>query len=378
MKIITTLSATIILMTMLQAFNPKEENKTAAGAAGISRISWGTLNGQEVWLYTFTNTQGAQVKITNYGGIITSWTTPDKHGQSADVVMGFDNLKNYRERHPYFGSVVGRYANRIAKGKFSIGDQHYTLVVNNGPNHLHGGTIGFDQAVWEATTVNGATPELHLRYLSQDGEEGYPGNLQVEVRYTFNDNNELQIDYTATTDKPTHLNLTNHSYFNLTGDVSNTILDHSLVITAEHYTPFNEHQIPVGKVSTVAGTPYDFRKAEKIGARIRQAEGAGYDHNYVLPSNDGKLQLAAIATDALSGRKMEVFTTEPGMQLYTGNFLDGHFKTPEGKPIGKHAAFCLETQHYPDSPNHPQFPTTLLQPGQTFHSTTVYRITVGE
>lgn len=378
MKIITTLSATFILMTMLQAFNPNEENKTAAVAAGISRTSWGTLNGQEVWLYTFTNTAGAQVKITNYGGIITSWITPDKHGRSADVVMGFDNLESYRERHPYFGSVVGRYANRIANGKFSIGDQHYSLVVNNGPNHLHGGTIGFDQAVWEATIVNGTTPALHLRYLSKDGEEGYPGNLQVEVRYTFNDNNELQIDYTATTDKPTHLNLTNHSYFNLTGDVNNTILDHSLTINAENYTPFNEHQIPVGKISPVAGTPYDFRKAEKIGARIREAAGAGYDHNYVLPANDGKLKLAAIATDALSGRKMEVFTTEPGMQLYTGNFLDGHFKTPEGKPIGKHAAFCLETQHYPDSPNHPQFPTTLLKPGQTFHSTTVYRVTVGE
>ncbi len=242
MKIITTLSATFILMTMLQAFNPNEENKTAAVAAGISRTSWGTFNGQEVWLYTFTNKQGAQVKITNYGGIITSWITPDKRGQSADVMMGFDNLKSYRERHPYFGSVVGRYANRIANGKFSIGDQHYTLVVNNGPNHLHGGTIGFDQAVWEATVVNGSTPELHLRYLSKDGEEGYPGNLQVEVRYTFNDNNELQINYTATTDKPTHLNLTNHSYFNLTGDVNNAILDHSLVITAENYTPFNEHQ----------------------------------------------------------------------------------------------------------------------------------------
>jgi aldose 1-epimerase len=374
MKIIATLSATFIIMTMLQGFNPKEESKTAASAAGISRISWGTVNGHPVWLYTLTNAQGAQVKITNYGCIITSWVTPDKDGKVADVVMGFDHLQPYLDGHPFFGAIAGRYANRIAKGKFSIGQHTYTLATNNGPNHLHGGNKGFDKAVWEATTEEGATPVLVLSYVSIDGEEGYPGNLTVQVRYSFNDNNELKIDYTAVTDKATHLNLTNHSYFNLTGDVDHTILDHTLQIKAESYTPVDAGQIPTGEIRSVAGTPYDFRQPEKIGTHISEAEGLGYDHNFVLPANNGQLQLAAIASDALTGRKMEVFTTQPGMQLYTGNHLDGRPKTSEGKPIRKHTAFCLETQHFPDSPNHPEFPTTLLEPGQTFHSTTIYRV----
>jgi aldose 1-epimerase len=355
--------------------NNTTQNSTAK--AGITAAGWGERDGKKVSLYTLTNGSGTQVSITNYGGIVTSWLVPDRSGKLGNIVLGFNDLQGYLNEPPYFGALVGRYGNRIANGKFTLNGKTYTLATNNGKNALHGGKKGFDKVVWDATPAAGTTPSLTLKYLSKDGEEGYPGNLNVTVKYTLTDANELEIEYTAQTDKATPVNLTNHSYFNLTGDPANTILDHTLQIDADRYTPVDETLIPTGELKPVAGTPFDFRQPHKIGARIRQVDG-GYDHNFVL--NGGKTALRRVATlsDSLSGRTLEVHTEEPGLQFYSGNFLDGSVKTPDGRPINKHAALCLETQHFPNSPNQPAFPSTILQPGATYHTVTKYKVSVGQ
>lgn len=376
--------AAVIISLIMTACNNSEEKKEApvtetTTKAGITRSDFGNVDNKPVYLYTLTNAKGDQVKITNYGGIVTSWVSPDKNGKKTSIVLGFDSLSNYLAPHPYFGALVGRYGNRIAKGKFKIGNESYTLATNNGANHLHGGIKGFDKQVWDASVANDAVPALSLSYTSKDMEEGYPGNLKVNVTYTLTDDDGLQIEYNAETDKPTVVNLTNHSYFNLTGDPANTtILDHKMTARADYYTPVDTTLIPTGELKAVKGTPFDFTVPEKIGARIAQVGGnpGGYDHNLVLNRTDSSLQLVVTVTDSVSGRKLEVFTTQPGVQFYTGNFLNGTVKGSDGKPFNKNCAFCLETQHFPDSPNQPKFPTTLLKPGEKYHSVTKYRLSV--
>ena len=316
------------------------------------------------------------VKISNYGGKITSWLAPDKAGKTDDIVLGFDSAKKYTPAVPYFGAIIGRYGNRIALGKFSIDGVAYQLPTNNGKNSLHGGNKGFDKVVWTAEPTVDTVSALTLTYLSKDGEEGYPGNLKVTVKYTLTDADELKIDYTATTDKATVVNLTNHSYFNLTGNVDNTVLDHEVQILADRYTPVDTALIPTGELKAVKGTPFDFTQPTKIGAHLNEVPGkpVGYDHNYVLNVAEPTLHQAAVVYEPTSGRQLEVLTTEPGIQFYTGNFLDGTLKTDAGKPIKQHTAFCLETQHFPDSPNEAAFPSTLLRPGQTYKTTTIYKI----
>ena len=378
MKTITLLGifiATIFtfLFTSCNQINKVKMEKTK----GITRSSFGTAAGKEVFLYTLINSKGTEVKITNFGGIVTSWVSADKNNQKSSIVLGYDSLSGYLATHPYFGAIVGRYGNRIAKGKFSIDSVEYTLAINNGPNHLHGGVVGFDKVVWEPTVENDSIPSLLLSYLSKDGDEGYPGNLNVDVHYTLTDQDELKIEYTATTDKKTVVNLTNHSYFNLTGDVANSILDHELQIDADHFTSVDSTLIPTGEITSVNGTPFDFTQPTKIGLRIDSVKG-GYDHNYVFNKIDASLTKVASVSEQKSGRLLEVYTTEPGVQFYTGNFLDGTLKTSDGKVINQHAALCLETQHFPDSPNEPNFPTTILLPGQKYHSITVYKLSVNK
>lgn len=368
------LLSTILIAAIAVAESCKStEKESMKNAKGIASESWGETDGKQVYLFTLTNSKGNQVKITNYGATVTSWIVPDKEGKMANIVLGFDSLKNYLAGTPYFGAIVGRYGNRIAKGQFTLNGSTYTLATNDGPNHLHGGVKGFDKVVWDAE-ADSTGNTLTLRYLSKDGEEGYPGNLTSIVRYTLNDDDELVIEYELETDKPTPVNLTNHAYFNLTGDVSNTILDHLLTIHADEYTPVDATAIPTGEITAVAGTPFDFTSPQRIGARIDQVPG-GYDHNYVLRSGDG-LKLAAVLYDSVSGRNIDTYTTEPGIQFYSGNFLDGSLTLPSGKPIARRTALCLETQHFPDSPNQPSFPTAILNPGEKYTSTTKYTFSV--
>jgi aldose 1-epimerase len=353
----------------------KTENTQAMVKPGVASKDWGEADGKKVQLFTLTNKSGVTVDITNYGGVVTSWVTPDKSGNKSSVVVGMPSLADYLKKPPYFGALIGRYGNRIGDGKFTLDGKTYTLATNNGKNHLHGGNKGFDKVVWDAAPAADSTPSLKLTYVSKDGEEGYPGNLTVTVVYTLTDDNELNIDYTATTDKATPVNLTNHSYFNLTGSTENTILNHSLQIDADSYTPVDTTLIPTGEIKAVKGSPFDFTKAETIGARIDAVPG-GYDHNFVLNRKDSSLQLVATLSDTTSGRKLEVYTTEPGLQFYSGNFLDGTFTTTAGHPVKLRSALCLETQHFPDSPNKPKFPSTILQPGQTYHTVTKYKVSV--
>ncbi|MBF8248917.1 MAG: Aldose 1-epimerase [Bacteroidetes bacterium] len=327
---------------------------------------------QDVMLYTLTN-GSMTVKITNFGGIVTELWVPDKKGALKDVVLGFDNLAQYALEHPYFGCIVGRYANRIAAGRFRIDSLEYKLATNNNGNHLHGGNKGFDKAVWKAKpSVKNNSVILELRHQSKDGEEGYPGNLSVTVVYTLNDKNELSVSYEATTDMPTVVNLTHHSYFNLWGAGDGDVLGHLITMNAEKYTVVNQSLIPTGELRSVQRTPMDFRKPSTIGSRIKEVEG-GYDHNYVLNRTGDGLALGAKVNAPGSGRTMEVWTTEPGMQFYTGNFLDGSLAGKKGKKYLKHYGFCLEAQHYPDSPNRPEFPATTLRPGQTYRQQTIYK-----
>jgi aldose 1-epimerase len=347
----------------------------------MTKAPFGKLaDGTAVDIYTLANSKGFEARITNYGGIVVSLKTPDKAGKLEDVVLGFDNLDGYLKTHPFFGALAGRYANRIAKGQFKLGDKTYKLFVNNGPNSLHGGKVGFDKKLWTAKDVSKADAAgLELSYLSKDGEEGYPGNLNVTVTYWVTNDNELKIDYAATTDKETVLNITNHSYFNLAGAGNGDILKHEVMINADNVTAVDATLIPTGEIKPVAGTPLDFTKPMAIGARIDDTKdqqmvyGKGYDHNFVLNNSTGAVALAARVTEPATGRVLEVLTDQPGVQLYTGNFLDGTLTGKGGKVYPRRAGFCLETQHYPDSPNHANFPTTVLKPGQQYKSTTVFK-----
>ncbi len=345
-----------------------------AKKAGITKSEFGKLpDGTVIDAYTLTNAKGMKAKVITYGAILTELDVPDKSGKMGDVVLGFDNLKGYLDGHPYFGATVGRVANRIAKGKFTLDGKEYKVAVNNGPNHLHGGLKGLDKVVWKAQiTQTSDVAAVKFTYTSPDGEEGYPGKLTIAVTYSLANDNALRIDYEAKTDKATPVNLTNHSYFNLAG--SGDILGHELTLMGDSYTPTDDTLIPTGKIASVKGTPLDFTKATPIGKRIGELKGepGGYDHNFVLPKKDG-LQLAASVYDPKSGRVMDVLTTEPGIQFYTGNFLDGTLKSKDGKVYKKNHGFCLEAQHFPDSVNHPEFPTMTLKPGETYKQTTVYR-----
>ncbi len=332
-----------------------------------------TEDGTAVELYTLKS-DGLKASITTYGGRVVTLMVPDRTGKPGDIVLGFDSLAGYLKENPYFGALIGRYANRIAHGKFTLEGKAYQLPINNGANSLHGGVHGFDRKVWKAK-VEGES--LVLTYVSKDGEEGYPGTLTATVKYSLTAS-ELRIDYSATTDKPTVLNLTNHSYFNLAGQGEGDVLRHEVTIFADKFTPVDKGLIPTGELRSVAGTPFDFRTPHKIGERIGAADeqlkfGSGYDHNWVLTGATGALRLAAKVHDAGSGRVLEVMTTQPGIQFYTGNFLDGTLTGKDGKVYKQRYAFCLETQHFPDSPNKPGFPSTELKPGQKFQSTTVFR-----
>jgi aldose 1-epimerase len=354
---------------------------TVAAEAQVRKQAFGkTAEGTPVDLYTLANRQGMEAAITNYGGIVVSLKTPDRTGKPADVVLGFDTLEGYLQRHPYFGAIIGRYGNRIARGTFSLNGVTYKLARNNGENHLHGGIKGFDKVVWKAKEVTDAEgPGVVLSYLSKDGEEGYPGNLLVQVIYTLTDSNELRIDYTASSDKDTIVNLTNHSYFNLAGE--GDILNHQVLLLADRFTPIDTGLIPTGELRSVKGTPFDFTRLTAIGARINQREeqlqnGRGYDHNFVLNSGGGKLAPAAEVFEPKTGRVLEVSTTEPGVQFYTGNFLDGTIRGKGGRPYAQRSGFCLETQHFPDSPNKPKFPPVVLRKGGDYRSTTVFKFSV--
>lgn len=339
---------------------------------------WGkTPDGEAVHLYTLTNAHGLRARVATWGATLISLETPDRDGHLADIVLGFDSLEGYLAGSPYFGSTVGRYANRIAKGKFTLDGVEYALATNNPPNHLHGGVKGFDKRVWTAEILNlpGAAA-VKFSYVSADGEEGYPGTLRCSVTYALTDANELALAYEATTDKPTVVNLTHHSYFNLAGQGNGDVLGHVLTLHAARYTPPDATLIPTGELKPVAGTPLDFTAPHTIGERIAQVEG-GYDHNYVLDGG-GEFALAARAYDPVSGRVMELFTDEPGMQFYTGNFLDGSLRGKSGKVYEKHFGFCLEAQHFPDSPNQPAFPSTVLRPGETYMQKTVHRFSVAK
>jgi aldose 1-epimerase len=346
----------------------------------VARAPFGkTSDGHDVEVFTLENTGGLEVRVLTYGGIIASIKTPDRNGAMADIVLGFDTMDGYLGDHPYFGAVIGRYANRIAQGRFAIDKNEYRLAANNGRHHLHGGVKGFDKHLWTPEIIG--SNAIRLSRVSPEGEEGYPGTLQVAVVYSLTNYNELIVEYQANTDLPTHVNLTQHSYFNLAGAGRGDVLAHELMIAADQYTPVDTTLIPTGQLASVAGTPFDFRTPAKIGARIGAAHpqiqiGGGYDHNWVLNRKGDALQLAARVVEPTSGRVLDVATTEPGMQLYTGNFLDGAIAGKGGLAYVKHGGFCLETQHYPDTPNQPDFPTTLLRPGTTYSTRTVFKFDV--
>ena len=373
MKFIKLFFAVVAIIILASSCNNSSENKTVLVKSGITRKDWGELNGKNVYLYTLRNDKGNVVTITNYGGAVTSFVTPDKNGTKSSIIIGFDSLQPYLQQPPYFGALIGRYGNRIGDAKFALDGVTYQLAANNGKNSLHGGLKGFDKVVWDASVPDSSVPSLKLKYLSKDGEEGYPGNLNVTVQYTLTNDDELKIEYDAETDKSTPVNLTNHSYFNLTGDVSNTILNHTLMIDADNYTPVDSTLIPTGEIKPVKGTPFDFTSPKMIGKDIDLVKG-GYDHNWVLNKKDSSLQKVAELTDSVSGRTLDVYTTEPGLQFYTGNFLDGKFINRGGTPLKQHTALCLETQHFPDSPNKNNFPSTILKPGEKYHSVTMYKI----
>jgi aldose 1-epimerase len=342
------------------------------------KTSFGKLpDGTEIQQFTLRNTKGAVAKVITYGATLTELWVPDKSGKNADVVLGFDNLAGYLTDHPYFGAIVGRYANRMAKGQFQLDGRTYSLFINNGPNSLHGGKVGFNRKVWKAEPVglaHGAA--VKFTYISEDGEEGYPGTLTVHVTYELSDENALKISYAASTDKPTVVNLTNHSYFNLSGAGSGDILKDVLQLDADRYTPVGDTLIPTGELKSVQGTPFDFRKPTAIGERYAQVPGTGgYDHNFVLNGEAGTLRKSGELYDPVSGRQMELWTTEPGVQIYMAIGLNGSIKGIGGA-YAKLAALCLETQHFPDSPNHPTFPSTVVRPGNDFQSETIYKFSV--
>ncbi len=349
----------------------------------MMRQQFGVLpDGRSVGLFVLENSNGCSASVTDFGATVTSLVAPDNRRGLSDIVLGFDTLDSYLAGHPYFGSTIGRFGNRIADGRFTLDGQVYHLAQNNGPNHLHGGSTGFGMLLWRVTSdTSPDTQQLQLSHTSPDGEEGYPGRMQISVTFTLSDANELRIDSLATTDRPTIVNLTNHSYFNLAGPAGDTILDHEIMINADHFTPVNADLIPTGEIRPVEGTPMDLRRINRIGSRIDDDDDQlrlanGYDHNWVLNRSGEEPTLAAKVHEPISGRMLEVLTTEPGVQFYTGNFLDGSFVGRTGKPYGRRSGFCLETQHFPDSPNQPGFPSTVLRPGETWQSTTIYRFGV--
>ncbi len=348
--------------------------------SGVEQKPFGSKDGRPVTLYTLTNSHGMEVRTMNYGGIILSIKVPDRKGAIADVVLGHDTLEGYTPNPPYLGAIVGRYANRIANGSFTLDGKTYTLPKNDGPNTLHGGTTRtFDKVVWDAEPLKGKTG-VSYTYLAKDGEEGFPGNLKATVTYTLTDTNELILDYTATTDKASPINMSQHSYFNLAGQGTSDILDHEVMLNADRFTPVDKNLIPTGELRPVKGTPMDFTKQTKVGARIDDSYeqivlGHGYDHNWVInrKAGDKGLVLAARVYEPTSGRVLEVSTTQPGVQFYTGNFLDGSVTGKENRVYKRRFGLCLETQHFPDSPNHPDFPSTILKPGETFHQKTMFK-----
>jgi len=356
----------------------KSVDKGARGSVTVQEF--GKLpNGETAQLFILKNRNGVEAAITNYGGIIVTLKTFDGKGLLADVALGFETLAGYLGKHPYFGAIIGRYGNRIGKARFTLDGVTYQLAKNDGENSLHGGNEGFDRRLWKARTESGADSQtLVLSYTSPDGEEGYPGTLATEVRYTLLDDDTFRIDYRATTDKKTVVNLTNHTYFNLAGQGNGDILNHEIQINASRFTPVDEGLIPTGELRPVEGTAFDFRKPRRIGERIDADDeqirrGRGYDHNFVLDRQGDGLSFAARVTEPSTGRVLEVWTTEPGMQFYTGNFLDGTVIGKGGKAYPRRSGFCLETQHFPDSPNRPEFPSTVLEPGQEYRSTTVWK-----
>src|SRR6266545_69216 len=357
--------------------------KSEVMRARITREAFGTTtDGKSVDAFTLTNAKGLELRAITYGATIIALRVPDRQGHLDDIVLGYPTLAGYLEKSPYFGAIVGRYGNRIARGRFTLDGATYGLATNDGPNHLHGGVRGFDKVVWSASPSETETSAaVALSYTSPAGEEGYPGTLAVRVTYTLTDENELRLDYLATTDRATPVNLTQHSYFNLAGAGSGDILRHVLTIAADRYTPVDATLIPTGEIASVAGTPFDFRTPTAIGARIGQQDiqlerGRGYDHNWVLTRAGDSLALAARVTEPTSGRTLDVLTTEPGMQFYSGNFLDGTITGKDGRVYRHRYGFCLETQHFPDSPNHPNFPSTILRPGREYRSTTVFQFSV--
>ena len=333
-----------------------------------------TADGQQAEIVTMTNNNGLRARITNYGGILVSMETPDRKGKPGDIVLGFDNLDGYLKGHPYFGAIIGRYGNRIGGAKFTLDGKEYKLAANNGENSLHGGIVGFDKVIWkiEKAKAKGNKAELKLSYTSKDGEEGFPGNLKCIVTYTLTSDNKLEMKYEATTDKPTVVNLTNHAYWNLAGQGSGDILGHELMINSDKYTPVDKGLITTGELKDVKDTPMDFTKPMTIGSRMKQVDIGGYDHNFALKGKTGKMKLAAKVYEPTSGRVMEIQTTEPGIQFYNSIGLDGSLKGKDGKAYNKFGAFCLETQHYPDSPNKADFPSVVLRPGEKYETVTVH------
>ncbi len=375
LKIAVVIASACVMLVSCGRPDSGAEKKETKGATVEQRDFGKTASGEPVSLFVLTNAKGMRAEIMTYGATVRSIQVPDRTGKMGDVVLGFDNLDGYLGTEPYFGAVVGRYGNRIANAQFKLDGKEYHLEKNDGPNTLHGGKQGFDKRVWEVKDSGaGDNPHVTLTYLSKDGEEGYPGNLNVSVTYSLTADNGLRIDYGATTDKPTALNVTNHSYFNFSG--ADDILEHELQLNASKFTPVNATLIPTGKLEDVAGTPFDFRQMTAIGARINEKNeqlerGHGYDHNFVLDGSG--MKVAANVYDPKSGRTMEVSTTQPGVQFYSGNFLDGTIKGKGGKVYGHRSGLCLETQHFPDSPNQPNFPSTVLRPGDKFESTTIYK-----
>jgi len=379
-KLILPVVATVAVLLAGCASNSSNCNCSSAGCTVMKEPFGKTLDGKSVDIYTFRNTNGVEARICTYGGILVSFKCPDRDGHMGDVVLGYDDLNGYLTNSPYFGAMIGRYGNRIARGKFTLDDVTYTLVTNNGPNALHGGIKGFDKKVWKARVVPGDEgPSLELTYTSKDGEEGYPGTLKVKAVYTLLPDNGLRLEYTATTDKDTVLNLTQHSYFNLAG--KGDVLSHKVFIDADKFTPVDSTLIPTGELRPVEGTPFDFRKPTAIGERIGQDDrqlkfGNGYDHNFVLNHKMGHLDVIARVTEPTTGRVLEVLSTEPGLQFYTGNFLDGTIVGKGGEVYNFRNAFCMEPQHFPNSPNQYDFPPVVLRPGQVYHNTIIFRVGV--
>ena len=373
----------LIVIFLVIIFNSCTKISKKMQVLKIDKIQFGeTMDGTGVDQFILSNNNGMEVRIITYGGVITSWTAPDKNGDYKDIVLGYNTIAEYEAETPYFGALIGRYGNRIAKGKFSLDNQEYTLAVNNGVNHLHGGLKGFDKVIWDAKTiVSDSTVSLELSYLSKDMEEGYPGNLETKVTYTLNNKDELSVNYEATTDKPTIVNLTQHSYFNLTADFNQDILGHELVINADSFLPVDNTLIPTGEFRDVTGTPFDFRTSKAIGTHIdneniQLKNGLGYDHCWVLNDQDTGVRFVASAYEPVSGRLLEVFSDEPGIQFYSGNFLDGTLPSKNKGMYQHRTGFCLETQHYPDSPNQKNFPSVRLNPGEKYNSKTVFRLAI--